>query len=445
MEVLFYFLALPFLFLLSLYLINTSKHKPKTKTKTGFKTYPILGVLPDFLKNKFRFLDWTTEILINAPNNTAVLYRPSRIHSIITANPDVVEYILKTNFENYPKGENQFIIFLKDFLGRGIFNSNGDLWKFQRKTSLHEFNTKSLRKFCVENAGIEISTRLIPMIAKAGETGQVLDLQDMLERFAFDSICKLAFNVDPCCLGGDGNAGSDFMRAFEKASRLSSGRFLYPLPILWTLKKFFNLGSEKSLRNSIKIVYDFADKIIRSRLEKQNEKKKDEDLLSRFIVDTENSPEFLRYVVISFILAGRDTISSVLTWFFWLLASNKEAEEKILNELEMIRKKYRKNVGDTYTYSFDAIRDMHYLHAAISESMRLYPPVAVNTKACLNADIQPGGLSGVPSGQVVGERDVSAGEFVSVSDISCRSENMFGERFGLCSDEGDCVFDHWEV
>ncbi|KAF5737617.1 hypothetical protein HS088_TW13G00504 [Tripterygium wilfordii] len=363
MELLLCFLAVPFLFLLSLYLINASK----PNTKTGFRTYPIVGAMPDFLKNRSRFLDWTTEVLAISPNTTAVLYRPSRIHGVLTANPDVVEYILKTNFENYPKGEKRFIIFLKDFLGHGIFNSDGDLWKFQRKTAVHEFNTRSLRNFSVENARIEIFTRLIPMIAKAGETGQVLDLQDMLERFAFDSICKLAFNVDPGCLGGDGTAGSEFMHAFEDAAQISSGRFMYPFPILWKFKRFINWGSERSLRNSIKIVHDFADEIIRSRLEQRNEERKDEDLLSRFIVDNENSPEFLRDVVISFILAGRDTTSSALTWFFWLLASNKDVEENILNELETIRKRYGKNIGDTYNY--DAIRDMHYLHAAISESM----------------------------------------------------------------------------
>ncbi|KAL0016961.1 hypothetical protein SO802_004030 [Lithocarpus litseifolius] len=32
---------------------------------------------------------------------------------------------------------------------------------------------------------------------------------------------------------------------------------------------------------------------------------------------------------------------------------------------------------------------MHYLHAAISEALRLYPPVLADTKTCLNDDIMP--------------------------------------------------------
>jgi cytochrome P450 len=138
--------------------------------------------------------------------------------------------MLKTDFENYPKGDH-FIMLLEDFLGRGIFNSDGKLWKIQRKTVSHEFNTKSLRNFVMQNVTVEVNTRLVPILAKASETTRVLDLQDILERFAFDNICKLAFNVDPGCLGGDGTAGAKFMRAFESAATLSSERFMYAVPI----------------------------------------------------------------------------------------------------------------------------------------------------------------------------------------------------------------------
>jgi cytochrome P450 len=139
--------------------------------------------------------------------------------------------MLKTDFENYPKGDH-FIMLLEDFLGRGIFNSDGKLWKIQRKTVSHEFNTKSLRNFVMQNVTVEVNTRLVPILAKASETAHVLDLQDISERFTFDNVCKLAFNVDPGCLGGDGTAGAEFMRAFENATMLSFGRFMYTIPIL---------------------------------------------------------------------------------------------------------------------------------------------------------------------------------------------------------------------
>jgi cytochrome P450 len=376
------------LFLLSLwiylYVTTSSQKKPTNK---GFKIYPIVGVLPEFIKNRARVHDWFTETLSHCPGNTDVLRLPGIKPGIITANPLNVEYFLKTNFENYPKGE-LLITTLEDFLGRGIFNSNGELWRVQRKTASYVFNTKSLRSFVMDNVVVEISTRLVPILAKASETRQVLDLQDMLERFAFDNICKVAFNVDPAGLGGDRTDGSEFMQAFDDAAALSTERFLCSLPLLWKFYKFFDIGSERKLKKSIKIVHEFADNIIQSRMEQKMEKK-DEDLLSRFIGNDENSNEFLRDIVISFILAGRDTTSSALSWFFWLLSLNPDVESNILKELETIRSRNRKKIGDAY--SFEDLRDMHYLHATISETLRLYPPVPVDILACRSDDVLPDG------------------------------------------------------
>ncbi|KAL2232964.1 cytochrome P450 94A1 [Sesamum indicum] len=407
------FQAILFIFLLSIYLyIFFLRPKSKKTTAHGFRIYPLVGTLPDFLRNRHRFLDWSTGVLSGCPTNTAVFHRPGKVHGVITANPQIVEHMLKSNFENYPKGP-RFRILLTDFLGKGIFNTDGELWRIQRKTASYEFNTKSLRNFVMENVYVELQTRLIPILESAARTDRVLDVQDILERFAFDNICKVAFNVDPGCLGGDGTAGAEFMQAFEDAATLSSGRFMYALPSLFAIKKFLNLGSEKKLRKYIATVHEFADKIIRTRLEEKAEKK-DEDLLSRFIANSENSAEFLRDIVISFILAGRDTTSSALSWFFWLLSSRPDVEERILKELENIRRQNGKSIGEIY--SFDELREMHYLHAAISEAMRLYPPVPVDTKACKENDI-------LPDGTVIGKD-----WFISYHTFAMgRMESIWGE------------------
>lgn len=377
---------------LYLYVFRPPSHIKHTKTP-GFRLYPVVGVLPDFLWNRHRFLDWMAGVLRSAPTNSVVFWRPGGVRGVLTANPAVVEHALKTHFENYPKGD-KFIALLRDFLGEGIFNSDGELWRVQRKTASYEFNTRSLRQFVMHNVTVENECRLVPILSRAEAAGCVLDLQDLLERFAFDNICKLAFNVDPGCLAGDGTGEGEFMRAFEEAARISSERFMSAFPLLWVLKRRLNVGSERRLRESIATVHEFAEDIIRSRMEESREAH-DEDLLSRFIGHEsvyENgsaSTEFLRDIVISFILAGRDTTSSALTWFFWLLSLHPEVERKILSELEKIRKQSGKSSGDPY--SIHELRDMHYLHAAISEAMRLYPPVPVDTKACLEDDVLPDG------------------------------------------------------
>ncbi|KNA20822.1 hypothetical protein SOVF_048570 [Spinacia oleracea] len=371
----------------------------KKQLHLGFKTYPFLGTLPQFLANRHRFLDWSTEVLASIPTHTSIFFRPGKVHGVITAYPPNVEHILKTRFDNYPKGA-RFASLLHDFLGTGIFNADDHLWRVQRKTASFEFNKRSLKNFVLDSVRSEIITRLIPILKEASGSNRVLDLQDVLERFAFDNVCKLAFDYDPGCLAGNGSGESEFMRAFEEAATLSAERFMYALPFLWRIKKLFNIGSEKRLRDSIETVNGFADRIIRTRLDEISREQRInnlnyQDLLSRFISSTEEISEvqrdcnFLRDVVISFILAGRDTTSSGLSWFFWLLSNNSDVLTKIRSEVGNVRARADKQVGDSY--NFDDLREMNYLHAALSETLRLYPPVPVDTRSCSEDDIFPDG------------------------------------------------------
>ncbi|KAK6124828.1 hypothetical protein DH2020_041444 [Rehmannia glutinosa] len=301
-----------FISFISFYVYIFLLRRKLNKTAThGFKSYPLVGTLPDFLLNRHRFLDWTTAILSRCPNNTAVFRRPGKIHGVITANPQIVEHMLKSNFDNFPKGVRSRTL-LKDFLGEGIFNSDGDLWKIQRKTASYEFNTKSLRNFVMENVAFELKTRLIPILENSARNDTVLDFQDILERFAFDNICKVAFNVDPGCLGGDGTVGGEFMRAFEDAANLSSGRFI---------------------RAGFDVVCPFLVLLV---------------IVFKTRSGAKNPPRI-----------GKHSTSK------------------------------RKTIGDTY--SFDELREMHYLQASITEAMRLYPPVPIDTKACNKDDILPDG------------------------------------------------------
>ncbi|PKU86821.1 Cytochrome P450 94A1 [Dendrobium catenatum] len=377
------------IYLLLFFLSNKNFPKKNSYYPPGLQPYPIIGHLPQFLRHRDRFLEWSTDLLAASPTNTLVFHRPGGIRGVITANPANVEHMLKSHFDNYPKGDD-FRAILHDFLGRGIFNSDGALWRLQRKTASFEFNTRSLRFFVHRTVGHEISTRLIPFLHRAAEAGGSIDLQDALERFAFDNICKVAFDVDPAYLDPSRfrtGLASGFAAAFGDAAELSAGRFRYAVPVLWRVKKAFDVGSERRLRKSIAIVHEFAMQIIRSRKKAARLRSGGggDDLLSRFIVDEENnSDEFLRDIIISFILAGRETTSSALTWFFWLLSSRPDVERHILAEVAAVRKA---GCG----LGLDELRQMHYLHAAVTEAMRLSPPVPFNSAVCCADEVLPDG------------------------------------------------------
>ncbi|PON77824.1 Cytochrome P450, E-class, group I [Trema orientale] len=389
METMISFLLFMFL-LLSVILYLPLQFSIKRIRKTGFKIYPLMGILPELVKNRHRFLEWNAEMLSYCPTNTVVHRFYGKAHDVITANPSNVEHMVKTNFDNYPKGERVTSPFV-DLFGQGLFNSDGDVWKVHRKTTSYGINAKLFRNFIMESVVVDVETRLVRFLERASVTGQILDLQNVLERFGFDNACKLAFDVELGSLEGDGSAaGLQFKRAYERSSRISVIRLMYLSPFLWKLKRFFKLGSERRLKESITTVHRFADNIIRSRIDGTMRDNGD-DFLSQLIGNdiSGQSPEFLRDMILTFILATRDTVSSALTWFFWFVYSRSGIKLNILKELESIRVRNGKNIGESY--SLDELRDMHYLHAAISETMRLYPPIPIESRTCLKDDVLPDG------------------------------------------------------
>ncbi|KAG8387516.1 hypothetical protein BUALT_Bualt02G0029200 [Buddleja alternifolia] len=329
--------------------------------------------------------DWYSHLLAKSPTGTIHVHV---LRNVITANPKNVEYMLKTRFDNYPKGK-PFSAILGDLLGRGIFNVDGDLWKFQRKIASLELGSVSIRSYAFDIVTSEIQSRLIPLLSSFADTDKIpsghLDLQDVFRRFSFDSICRFCFGIDPGCLELSLPI-SEVALAFDVASKLSAERAITTSPLIWKIKRFFNLGSEKKLKDAIKVVHELAEGVIRH---KRSNKASlhHEDLLSRFM-GTINDDVFLRDIVISFLLAGRDSVASALTSFFWLLSKNPETVQKILDESELVMGG-GEDAGKLV--SFSQLREMHYLQAAVHEAMRLFPPVQFDSKFCENDDVLPDG------------------------------------------------------
>ncbi|GLJ47436.1 hypothetical protein SUGI_1001140 [Cryptomeria japonica] len=371
----------------------------------GPRSYPFVGSLFSFWKNAPRQMDWYTEMMARSPTQTIVVERLGGVKTVVTASPANVEHIARTQFENYPKGE-PFTAILHDLLGRGIFNADGDSWKLQRKIASYEFNTRSLRNFVVDVVG-DATSRLIDIMdgyamqeRPAAAAARLLDMQDVLQRLAFDNICKVAFGVETGFLDASFPA-SELAQAFDLATTLSSLRNTEPISVIWKLKRLLNVGSERRLSDAVRVVHGFALDVVRSRMQESGADEKikfsnqnqNQDLLSRFMeaVDcrggNDGSEKFLRDIIVSFILAGRDTTSSALSWFFWLISSHRSVEDAIYNEIMATGG----SGSGSGTFSYEDLKNMKYLHAAICESMRLYPPVPINSRHALHDDKLPDG------------------------------------------------------
>ncbi|KAL9260052.1 Cytochrome P450 94C1-like protein [Drosera capensis] len=371
--------------------------------------------------------DWYTFLLRNSPTKTVHIHI---LNNTITANPSNVEYMLKTNFNNYPKGK-AFSMILGDLLGRGIFNVDGESWRFQRKMASLELDNMAIRSYGFDIVREEIERRLLPMLASvAGKNDAVLDLQDVFRRFTFDMICRFSFRLDPECLELS-LPMSKFANSFDLASKLSAERALNVWPLIWKIKRAFNIGSEKQLRQAIQVVDTLAKEVIRQRrklgFNNQN------DLLSRFMLKVHDEG-YLRDIIVSFLLAGRDTVASALTGFFHLIGTHPAVVSKILEEADRV-------IGPSHCPAgLMKSREMQYLNAAIHEAMRLYPPVQFDSKFCLDDDVLPDG-SFVRRGTRVTYHSYAMGRMKDIWGLDCiefRPERWLGGPNGVFLQE--CPF-----
>ncbi|KAL9266235.1 Cytochrome P450 86A2-like protein [Drosera capensis] len=394
----------------------------------GPRVWPLLGSLPGLIENFDRMHDWMTENLsaCGGTYQTCICALPflARKQGLVTVtcNPGNLEHILKSRFDNYPKGPTWQAVF-HDLLGQGIFNSDGKTWRFQRKTAALEFTTRTLRQAMARWVNRAIQFRLCPILETAQLRAEPVDLQDLMLRLTFDNICGLAFGKDPNTLA-PGLPENGFATAFDRATEASLQRFVLP-EVLWKLKKWLRLGMEVSLSRSLIHIDNYLSDVIETRKQElmcQRNEDPHDDLLSRFMTKKESySDKFLQHVALNFILAGRDTSSVALSWFFWLIIQHPSVEDKILRELYSTLAETRGNDMAWWLaepLGFDEVDKLVYLKAALTETLRLYPSVPEDSKHVVTDDVLPDGTF-VPAGSSITYSIYAVGRMKSTWGDDC--------------------------
>ncbi|EPS61936.1 hypothetical protein M569_12857, partial [Genlisea aurea] len=390
-------------------------HRLKQRNSKHPKTWPLIGAAIEQLLNYHRMHDWLVRYL--AESSTVVVRMPFATYTYV-AHPENVEHVLKTNFSNYPKGR-VYHSYMEVLLGDGIFNVDGELWRKQRKTASFEFASKNLRDFS-SVVFREYSLKLHQILLRSSyEDRKQVDMQELLMRMTLDSICKVGFGVEIRTLDSD-SPDNRFAEGFDAANTAVTLRFIDPF---WRVKRFLNMGSEAVLSRSIRIIDDFTYSVIKTRKSEMEETKNQgkmnkHDILSRFIElskDSENniSDKSLRDIVLNFVIAGRDTTATTLSWAIYMTIEDESVAEKLYGELRRFEETYARDVGMELSESlderaqkfaemlnYDTVGKLYYLHAVITETLRLYPAVPQDPKGVLNDDVLPDGTAVKAGGMV---------------------------------------------
>ncbi|OCH92180.1 cytochrome P450 [Obba rivulosa] len=318
--------------------------------------------------------------------------------TVVTSDPAVIKTVLATDFPNYVKGD-FFRSYMYSVLGTGVFNADGDMWKFHRTMTRPFFTRERIGHFEMFDRH---TNKALQMIKERFRAGHPLDFQDLVSRFTLDSATEFLFgtcvNSLDSALPYPHNASSPakaststtasaeaFAAAFNSAQHVISERgrtgWIWPL---------FEIFKDKSAEH-MRVVDNFLEPVLKEALTKkerrireetkEKDETEDETLLDHLVKFT-SDPVVLHDETLNILIAGRDTTASTLTFAVYLLTQHPEV-------LRRLRQEVLSKVGPTRMPTYEDIRELKYLRAVLNETLRLYPPVPVNVRYTVDATTLP--------------------------------------------------------
>lgn len=287
---------------------------------------------------------------------------------------------------------------LKQALGEGIFNVDGHKWRVQRKTASTLFTTNNFRDLLMPVFRKNLSY-IDTIIAEHIERGKTVNVLAVLGKYALDSFSEVSCGKPPI-ENKEFREGSSFEKSFERAQAIIEQRFRIPV---WKLYEYVT-GVAKQIKQSVAILDGFVYNIIDEREHevKSGARSGKRDLLDEFMNvtkagDEKLSKKELRDIMLSLLVAGRDTTSHALTWLLFYLIKGDRGPlimEKIIEEFD-----YHCPGGEV---TYDIAKDKLYIFQAVFyETLRLFPPVPKNLKCCTRDTVLPNGKILIKKGEAV--------------------------------------------
>ena len=288
----------------------------------------------------------------------------------------------------------------------------------------------------------KVENSLLPLFTHMASTTTVFDMQELMSRFMFDLAATPYFGVDPGLLSSDmlpldalhpgnismGMPPMDPAVALDIVMEVAFFRHTMPT-YCWKLMRWLNIGSERKLGMAHGVLREFIVEMMEKRKIKTSRVANDEeqecmDMISYCLHGIGDTDDELRQaMIISFMLAARDTVGTTLSWIFYNLAQNPNIVSIIRNELSPIAsRKVEAGADGMVMFEPNDTRSLIYLRAVLYETLRLYPPAPLERKTVVASDIMPSGHE-VHTSDIILISLHSIGRMESVWDKDCLDYN----------------------
>jgi cytochrome P450 len=303
-------------------------------------------------------------------------------HVYFLNHPDYIRDVLVTYNNNFIKSRG--LQLAKKVLGDGLLTSEGNIHRNQRQLIQRAFHQDRLKIYAA------IMTEYILRMSNSWKDNDVLDVHKEFMQLTLAIVCKALLGFDIQSQASEiGKYVTTLVEHFNRA-RLPLAEVIEKLP----------LSSNRRFRYAKNQLDSIIYRIIENRrthngTDLHTHDDHVGDLISILLASKEFSSvnETLpRDNVMTFFLAGHETVANALTWTFYLLSQNNEEERKLHEEVDSV-------LGHDLFPTAANILKLEYTEKVFTESMRLYPPAwAVGRQAIHDCKI---GQYTIPAGSTI--------------------------------------------
>jgi len=256
-------------------------------------------------------------------------------------------------------------------LGGGlILKPNGDGWKWMRSLVAPAFKYSFLQKV----SALVISHAEILSNSLEG-VSEPKDMQEEFQKLTFDVIGNFVLGIN---FRTQFQEKSEYYEAWNFILEHLSSRLLSPIPY-W---KFITTPGVAKYSKAINLIEStISDSILKK--EKDPQLENSMDLLSFFLQERKRGSDItdteIKNELLTFLFAGHDTTTNLLTWALYFLALHPTIQSKTQQEVDAVIKDGK--------FSHEEMNKMKYLKFVIKETLRLRPSVPLRSRLTKEDDI----------------------------------------------------------
>jgi cytochrome P450 len=285
---------------------------------------------------------------------------------LLVNDPEGVKHVLLDNVSNYRKSR-QVQRTTGPALGNGLFNADGESWRFQRRTTAPTFSMRHVADFAAPMAKVA-ETALAKW--ESLPDGTVLDVADEMMRLTYAIVTHTMFSDDVRIdYGALARHFVTYLETLGRIDLLATMGVPYWAP---TPKRLRARAALKFFRREIGALV--AGRKAQIAVDPGSAPK---DLLTLLLTtrDPEGGALFGEEEVydntMTFIFAGHETTANALTWTLYLLSLFPGIDARVAEEIRAVD-------GDPAR--------MHYTKQVFEEALRLYPPAPFVSRDSIGPD-----------------------------------------------------------